>query len=78
MIWALFRNGVSPGGQGTHFRIQGPGFELVGPQLVFLRVISDCPVPWKNSNSSPVYPLSPLPEELPVGRGPPHPLVLTP
>lgn len=45
--------------QGTHFRIRGPGFELVSRQLVFLRGNSDCPVPWKNSNSSPIYPLSP-------------------
>lgn len=59
VIWALFRNGLSPGIQGTHFRIRGPDFELVGPQLVFLRVNSDCPVPRKNSNSSPIYPLSP-------------------
>lgn len=59
VIWALFRNGLSPGIQGTHFRIREPDFELVGPQLVFLRVNSDCPVPWKNSNSSPIYPLSP-------------------
>lgn len=68
MTWALLRSGVSPGGQGTHFRTQGPGFKLVGPYLVFLRVNSDCPVPWKNSNSSPIYPSGPRLEELPVGR----------
>lgn len=78
MIWALFRNGVSPGGQGADFRMQGPGFELAGPQLGFLRVNSDWPVPWKSSNSSSIYPLSPWLEEPPVGREPLHPLVLTP
>lgn len=66
VIWALFRNGLSPGIQGTHFRIRGPD-ELVGPQLVFLRVNSDCPVPWKNSNSSPIYPLSP--QQATSGKG---------
>lgn len=59
VIWALFRNGLSPRCPGNPFRIRGPGFELVRPQLVFVRVYSECPVPWKNSNSSPIYPSSP-------------------
>lgn len=67
MIWALFRKGVSLSGQGIHFSMQGPGFELAGPQLGFLRVNSDYPVPWKSSNSSSIYPLSPLLEEPPAG-----------
>lgn len=77
MIWALFRKGVSLSDQGIHFSMQGPGFELASPQLGFLRV-SHYPVPWKSSNSSSIYPLSPLLEEPPAGREPLHPLVLTP
>lgn len=50
----------------------------LAPQLGFLRVHSDDHVPWKSSNSSSIYPLSPLLEEPPVGRELLHPLVLTP
>lgn len=52
-MWALFRIGVSPGGQGTHFRMQGPGFELAGPHLVFVRSTQTALYPGKVAIAAP-------------------------